>query len=58
MAIRYKRKFKRSFKKKRFTRKRTFARRKSAIKYDGMVKVKIQATKEITNQDITGTSSM
>lgn len=41
MAIRFKRKFKRSFKKKRFTRKRSFAKKKSAIQYDGMIKVKM-----------------
>jgi len=58
MAKFIRRKFKRSFKKKRFTRKR-FSRKKSmAIKYDGMIKVKLRATRELTNSDVSGVSTM
>ena len=41
MAKYVRRKFKRAFKKKRFTRKRTMTKRKVGIKYDGMIKVKL-----------------
>lgn len=54
MAKFVRRKFKRTFRKRRFTRKRTFAKRKSAIKYDGMIKVKLTAVKEFIVADISG----
>lgn len=54
----YRRKFKRTYRKKRFVRKRTFGRRKSAIRYDGMIKVKLSAQKELMNNDVAGVSSM
>lgn len=58
MAIRFKRKFKKTFRKRKFARKRTFSKKKSAIQYDGMIKVKMQATKELINTDIDGRSTM
>lgn len=58
MAIRYRRKFKRATKKKRFFRKRTTSRRRSSgIKYDGMIKVKLQATREMIDSNISGIST-
>ncbi len=58
MAKFIRRKFKRTFKKKRFMRKRTKTARKSGIHYDGMIKVKLQATREFTNSGVTGVSTM
>lgn len=58
MAIRYRRKFKRATKKKRFFRKRTSSRRRSSgIKYDGMIKVKLQATREMVDSTAAGIST-
>jgi len=54
----FRRRFKRATKKKRFFRKRTTSRkRKSSIQYDGMIKVKLQATSELNDGGITGVST-
>ncbi len=57
MAKGYRRKPKRTFRKKRFSRKRRTTRRAPGIKYDGMIKVKLQATKEINNTDGNGVAT-
>lgn len=58
MAKYVRRKFKRTFKKRRFTRKRTMTRKKSTINYDGMIKVKMQATRDFNNGDLNGVATM
>lgn len=57
MAKYIRRKFKRTFKKRRFTRKRTMSRKSGGIKYDGMIKVKLQGVREMNNSDVTGTAT-
>ncbi len=45
-------------KRKTYRKKRTFAKRaKSTIRYDGMIKVKLSATKEINNTDVNGSAT-
>ncbi len=48
----------RTFKKRRFSRKKRFTRRSTLPKYDGMIRLKLQATKELDNTDISGISNL
>ncbi len=57
MAKRTFRKRKPTFRKKRFTRKRRFNRKQPLPMYDGMIRVKIQATKELNNTDGSGVTT-
>ncbi len=52
---------KRSFRPKRRTRvfrKKRMASKKSSIRYDGMIKVKLSAFKELDNTDANGIATM
>lgn len=49
---------KKTFRKRRFTRKRTFSRRKPLPRYDGMIRIKMEAFKEMANTDTLGKSNM
>lgn len=50
---------KRIFKRKRFVKKRRFFKRRRPMpKYDGMIRVKMMATKQLMTGDATGTGSM
>ncbi len=60
MALRFKRKFNRKrFPARKFKRSRkNFRKRSSLPRYDGMVRVKMQAFKEINNTDGNGIAQM